>query len=629
MAPDNRSPRSCQEAARAARGGTAPALPASKPDGVANKPVPDRAGMPAGLLRARGAQRRTPRSGGDAGRWAHAVFALAVLLAPASGGEAQVLSDRFMVSTANPLATRAARDILTAGGGAVDAAVAALFVLTVAEPQASGLGGGAFLLHFDAASRAVESYDGRETAPAAASGALFRRADGSLMSWPEAAEGGLPVGVPGAVRMLALAHADHGRLSWPRLFDPAIRAARHGFIISPRLHESLGRVREPRRFPAFYRHYYRQDGEPKPAGVRLVNRELAATLTAIAQGGADAFYEGAIAEDVARAVTTAGVNPGVLTLEDMAGYRARRREPLCSVYRDWTICGMGPPSSGGLGVAQTLALLERFDMAGVAPGSAQAVHLVAQAERLAYADRAVYVADADFVAVPLDALLDPGYLARRSASIDPARDMGDAEPGRLTGWDRAAALREGERGPSTSHVSIVDADGNAVSMTASIERAFGSRLMAAGFLLNNELTDFSFEAEIDGRLVANRVEPGKRPRSTMAPTLVFEQDGRLAMAVGTVGGSRIIGFVVKTLIAALDWRLDIQAAIELPHHLNRNGATEIEQDTGLAELAPALEAMGHDVELRAMNTGLAAFFIADGVIAGGADPRREGTALGR
>ena len=562
--------------------------------------------------------------------WALLILAtgLAGLALPATAANPPAVSERFMVSTANPLATMAARDIILQGGSAVDAAIAAQLVLTLTEPQSSGLGGGAFLLTFDAASGAVASYDGRETAPAAATPDLFLRPDGSVMDWTEAAEGGISVGVPGVLAMLEMAHGEHGRLPWADLFGPAIALAQNGFILSPRLHEVLDWVEGPERFPAFYHQFYTLDGTRKPVGTRLTNPALAQTLRVLARDGSDAFYRGAIAEEIVAAVGDTQVNPGAMTLADLAGYQAVRRDPVCTPYRTWTVCGMGPPSSGGIAVAQILGLLERFDMAAMQPGSLEAVHLIAEAERLAYADRDMFVADSDFVAVPLEALLDPAYLAGRSALIDPAASMGIAQPGLAPG-DRAAFDDETNLGLSTSHISIVDQEGNAVSMTTSIERGFGSRLMAGGFLLNNELTDFAFEAQVDGLPVANRVEAGKRPRSSMAPTLVLDKDGGVVMAIGTVGGSRIICYVAKTLIARPDWGLDIQAAIELPHFLNRNGTTELEEGTDLVALVPALEAMGHEVTLGTMDTGLAGFFIEGGTITGGADPRREGTALGR
>jgi len=558
------------------------------------------------------------------------LLATALLAAGPSEAREPVVSTEFMVATANPLATEAARDIIVAGGSAVDAAIAAQLVLTLTEPQSSGIGGGAFMLHFDSATGSVVSYDGRETAPASASPDLFRHDDGSLMGWYEAAEGGRATGVPGVIRMLELAHRQHGVLPWADLFAPAIDLAENGFLISPRLYEVLGWVEGAERFPAFYSLYFDEEGRRKPIGTRLTNPDLAASLRLVAEGGADAFYTGPLAQAVIDAVGETTVNPAVMTADDLAGYEAVERPAVCVDYRNWSVCGMGPPSSGGVTVAQILLLLERFDMASVEPGSAEAIHLISEAQRLAYADRNLYLADSDFVAVPVAELVDEDYLAARSLLIDPALSMGTAEPGTLEGWDDAALTPDdGHHGFSTSHISIVDANGNAVSMTTSIERGFGSRLMAGGFMLNNELTDFSFEAEVDGVPVANRVEPGKRPRSSMAPTLVLNAEGNLVMAIGTVGGSRIICYVAKTLIAALDWGLDIQAAIELPHHVNRNTGTELEADAGLDVVVAELEAMGHDVSLRSMTTGLSGFYIEDGIITGGADPRREGTALGR
>ncbi|MBC6441325.1 MAG: gamma-glutamyltransferase [Rhodospirillales bacterium] len=551
-----------------------------------------------------------------------------LLSGPATAGE-PVVSEDFMVSTANPHATMAARNVILAGGSAVDAAIAAQLVLTLTEPQSSGIGGGAFMLYYDAATGTVTSYDGRETAPAAATGDLFRHGDGTLMGWTEAAEGGLPVGVPGVVRMMELAHGKHGNLPWDQLFAEPTALAEGGFEISPRLHEVLSRVEGPERFPVFYDLYFTESGERKAVGTVLTNPALGLSFRMIAQSGADAFYEGPLAQAIVDAVTTTEVNTAAMTVDDIAAYEAIERPAICVEYRVWTVCGMGPPSSGGVTVAQILLLLEGFDMAAVKPGSVEAVHLISEAQRLAYADRNLYLADSDFVAIPVEALLDEDYLAERASLIDPEASMGTAEAGAIDGWDHAAlALDDGHHGYSTSHISIVDREGNAVSMTTSIERGFGSRLVAGGFMLNNELTDFSFEAERDGVPIANRVEPNKRPRSSMAPSLVFDTEGNLVMAVGTVGGSRIICYVTKTLIAVLDWQLDIQAALELPHHVNRNTATELEDGTGLTAHVDALEELGHKVTTRSMTTGLAGFYIEDGIIYGGTDPRREGTALG-
>ncbi|MBT5781206.1 MAG: gamma-glutamyltransferase [Rhodospirillaceae bacterium] len=533
-----------------------------------------------------------------------------------------------MIAAANPHAARAGSDILKAGGSAIDAAIAAQMVLGLVEPQSSGIGGGGFLLHYNVTSGAIESFDGRETAPASASGDLFRKADGSLMSWPEAASGGLSVGVPGLLRMLELAHRKHGRLPWARLFEPAIQLAEEGFIVSPRMAESIVGNADLADFPAA-RDYFFADGAPLKAGVRRDNAAYAATLRTIAAGGADAFYYGEIADDIAAAVQAATRNPGALTAADMEMYEAHQRPPVCAPYRVYMVCGMGPPSSGGLTTLQILGLIERFDIAGLGANSLGAVHIISEASRLAFADRALFMADSDFVAMPVAGLIDRAYLAERSALIRRDASMGKAEAGAPPGSNRRAyAMQARAHGQSTSHLSVVDGAGNAVSFTTSIERGFGSRLMVRGFLLNNQLTDFSFEAEQDGEPVANRVEGGKRPRSSMAPALVFGPDGNLLLAIGSPGGSRIIAYVTLALIASLDWQMTPGDAVSLPHHVNRNGATELEAESNLEALAPALEALGHEVKIRALVSGLHAVRInADG-LAGGADPRREGVVLG-
>ncbi len=546
-------------------------------------------------------------------------------LALALPGPAQ--SNNRMVAAANPHAARAGLEILQRGGSAVDAAVAVQLVLNVVEPQSSGIGGGAFMLHHDAKTGRSEAYDGRETAPAAASESLFLRPDGNPMKFFEAVVGGRSVGAPGVVRMLEMAHRRHGRLPWRRLFQPAIALARDGFAVSPRLHMLLARDKFLPRQAAAGAFFYDADGQARPVGHLLKNPALAKTLTAIAEGGAKAFYQGPIARDIVAAVTTAE-NPGLLTLADLAAYRAIVREPVCAPYRSYRLCGVPPPTSGGITTLQILGILESFDLAALAPGSLEAVHLISEASRLAYADRARYLADGDFVAVPVAGLLRPDYLARRAALIDRGHSLGKAtagEPVGRQGLDFAPAPSLSQ--PSTSHFSIVDDQGNAVAMTSSVENAFGSRLLVRGFLLNNQLTDFSFRPQRDGRPVANRVEAGKRPRSSMSPTLVF-RGPRLVLALGSPGGSRIIAYVAKTLIAVLDWGLDVQAAVNLPHHINRNGTTDLEKGTALAGLVAGLEGLGHKVRLRSLNSGLHAIALSAGGLAGAADPRREGTVIG-
>ncbi len=539
------------------------------------------------------------------------------------------IAPRDMVVAANPLAAAAGRDMLRAGGSAVDAAIATQLVLNLVEPQSSGIGGGAFLLYWSNAARRVESFDGRETAPAAARPDRFQGPDGKPLPFMEAVVGGTSVGVPGTLKMLALAHAKHGRLPWPKLFEPAISLAEAGFAISPRLHDMLAEephlaAAEPARS-----YFYGGDGKPKPVGTLLRNPELAATLRGIAEHGADFFYKGAVARDIVATVTHAPHNPGDLSEADFASYEAKERPPVCGPYRRYRICGMGPPSSGGVAVLQILGLLQRFDMRRMKPMAPEGFHLFAEAARLAYADRDRYLADSDVLPVPVQGLIDPAYLASRSRLIDIARDMGRAEPGTPP---QRHALRwsdnDGHDLPSTSHLSIVDRWGDAVSMTTTIENEFGSRLMVDGFLLNNELTDFSFRPEVDGVPVANRVAPGKRPRSSMAPTFVFGPDGKLLLAVGSPGGSEIINYVAETLIAVLDWGYDVQSAVSLLHVGNRNGPTEIEAAPGAEALAQALRARGHTVSLREFNSGLHAIERTRRGLEGGADPRREGVALG-
>ncbi|MBM3511020.1 MAG: gamma-glutamyltransferase [Alphaproteobacteria bacterium] len=537
---------------------------------------------------------------------------------------------KHMIAAADPRAAAAGLEMLRAGGGAVDAAVAAVLVLAVVEPQSSGLGGGAFLLHFDAKSGTTLAYDGRETAPAAATPDMFLGPDGKPRPFMEAVVGGLAVGTPGLVRMLERAHRDHGRLPWGRLFVPAVQLAGAGFIVSPRLESSIAQDRALATFAETRQYFFTPDGVPRRAGSRLSNQPIADVFAALARDGADAFYRGTIAADIVGAVTTAPRNPGRLAYADLAGYEARVREPVCGPYRRYRVCSMPPPSSGGVALLQTLALLERFELRRLRPTSAEAVHLMAEASRLAFADRARYLGDPEHVAVPVADLLDPAYLRGRGALIDPGRSRGRAIAGTLP-------ERRGERFvpaeaaeiPATSHLAVIDAEGNAVSLTASIEGPFGAKLMVRGFLLNNQLTDFAFAPEgEDGRRAANAPAPGKRPLSSMAPTLVFDESGRLRLAVGSQGGSRIIGFVAKMTVGVLDWDLDIQSAIDLPHYLNRNGATELEADTPLVPLKSALEALGHEIQLQPINSGQQGLAITASGIEGGADRRREGVALG-
>jgi gamma-glutamyltranspeptidase/glutathione hydrolase len=546
-------------------------------------------------------------------------------------------ASRFMVAAANPLATDAGYQVLKAGGSAVDAAIAVQMVLTLVEPQSSGIGGGAFLMHFDG--KSVQAFDGRETAPAAADEFLFRGANGKPMGFREAVIGGRAVGAPGVLRMLELAHRQHGRLPWSALFAPAIALAEGGFAVSPRLHAMLAGEQHLRKDPTAAAYFYAHDGQPWPVGHRLKNPELAAVLREIGADGADAFYNGKTARAIEAKVRGHAVNPGLLTAVDIGAYRARVREPVCTDYRSWTVCGMPPPSSGGIAVAQMLGMLENTEIAELKPENgvprAEAIHLFSEAGRLAYADRARYVADTDFVSLPgksMWPLLDKAYLAQRAELIG-ERSMGTAKAGSPVVPPVAYGSDTSPELPSTSHIAIVDVHGNALSMTTTIEDAFGARQMVRGFLLNNQLTDFSFEAADADGPIANRVQPGKRPRSSMAPTLVFDKaTGEPVLATGSPGGSAIINYVAKVLVGTLDWGLNVQQAISLPNFGSRNGPTEVEQGRVPDTVIEQLKARGHNVRVMEQTSGLQgiARSVHDGrpVWFGGADPRREGIVMG-
>lgn len=512
-----------------------------------------------------------------------------------------------MVAAAHPLAVDAGHAVLKGGGTAVDAAVAVQMVLGLVEPQSSGIGGGAFLLHWSESEKRLRSYDGRETAPAAARPDRFLKSDGTPMAFMDAAVGGRSVGVPGVLRALEAAHRRHGKLAWRELFAHAIAAAEQGFAVSPRLHAQLERERFLRKDPAARTIFYREDGKAKAIGARIVNPEYAATLRVVAERGADAFYRGEIARDIVRAVRS-HARPGDLAEKDLAAYRALERAPVCGPYRGWRICSMGPPSSGGIAVLQILGLLERVAFARAARHSDAAVHLFAEAGRLAYADRARYAGDPDFVQVPVARLLEGKYLDARARLIG-ERSMRLAVPGDF------------EAG--TSHISIVDAAGDAVAMTTTIESSFGSRIMVRGFLLNNQLTDFDFKPGS-----ANEVAPRKRPRSSMAPTIVFEDGERVRLVLGSPGGPNIINYVARTLVATLDWGFDVQSAIALPNFGSRNGPTLLERGTAYEALRAGLESREHEVQSTPLPSGLHAIERVPDGWRGGADPRREGVARG-
>ncbi|MCP2287989.1 gamma-glutamyltransferase [Nocardia amikacinitolerans] len=574
-------------------------------------------------------------------------------------GMTAVRTGSYAVSTANPLATEAACRVLRDGGTAADALVTAQLVLGLVEPQASGIGGGAFLLYYDGASKAVEAYDGREVAPAAATENYLRWISDTDRTEPQpnARASGRSIGVPGVLRMLELAHREHGKTGWRELFDPAVAMADEGFTISPRLAGQIAEsARDLARDEAAKQYFLNPDGSPKPAGTKLTNPAMSKTLSAIASEGADAFYTGAIAEDIVEAATagSGGRTPSLLTAQDLANYQPKKRTALCGGYRGHEICGMPAPSSGGSTVAATLGILENFDLAALKPESvdrnggkprAEAVHLISEAERLAYADRNKYVADTDFVPLPgnsAQTLIDKNYLKQRASLIDPGRSMGTAKPGDFGPVPVGVGPQPPEHG--TSHISVVDEYGNAAAMTTTVESAFGSFHLVDGFVLNNQLTDFATDPmDPDGTPVANRVQPGKRPRSSMAPTLVFDRApdgarGELTHVTGSPGGSVIIQFVVKTLVGMLDWGLDPQQAVSAVSFGAGNTPA-----TGVGGEHPAIDAsdsgdhdplvlrlreLGHQVSVAPQSSGLSALRRDGTGLIGGADPRREGAVLG-
>ncbi|WP_339646236.1 gamma-glutamyltransferase [Jannaschia helgolandensis] len=546
----------------------------------------------------------------------------------ATEATAPVTSDTWMVAAANPLAVEAGADVLRAGGSAADAMIAVQAVLGLVEPQSSGLGGGAFLVWYDAASGEITTLDGRETAPMAATPTLFQDETGAPLGFFDAVVGGLSVGTPGTPMLLEEAHRRWGTANWSGLFDAAITLADEGFPTSLRLAMLVAEDAERLATSDATAAYFLPNGQPLQKGETLRNPAYADTLRAMAADGAAAFYSGEIAEGIVAAVRDAAL-PGLLSLDDLSAYQVKERDAVCAPYRGAEVCGMGPPSSGGLTVGQILGMLEPYDIAAMGPDSAEAWRLIGDASRLAFADRGRYMADSDFVPVPTAGLLNPAYLAERATLLQGDDSLPEVSAG-TPPWDHAMLLAD-DRSielPSTSQISIVDAAGNALSMTTTIENGFGSRVMApGGFLLNNELTDFSFATQDDGVPIANRVEPGKRPRSSMAPTIVL-RDGAPILVVGSPGGSRIIGYVAKTIVAYMDWGMDVQAAVAMPHLVNRFGTYDVEAGTSAEDLTEPLTALGYEVNARDLNSGLHAIALDENGLSGGADPRREGIAIG-
>ncbi|MGN6516755.1 MAG: gamma-glutamyltransferase [Rhizomicrobium sp.] len=562
------------------------------------------------------------------------VYAIAFAFALATSGaqaDTAPLTKHYMVATDAPAATDAGLEMLRAGGSAVDAAIAVQMVLTLVEPESTGIGGGAFMVLFDPKAKEVTTFDGREIAPASATPGMFLDANGKPRQHFDAVPGGLSVGVPGIVAMLWMAHEKYGRLPWAKLFAPAIVLAEKGFPVSPKLADELREFPQMGKMPDIRSYFYHADGTPYAQGEILKNPELAATLRLIAKEGPKGFYEGPVAQAIVDKVQHAPVNPGGMTLADLQGYVAKERPPVCGEYRAYRLCSMGPPSSGGIAVIQMLDMLERFPAKDLQPGTLSQAHLFTQANRLAFADRAKYLGDPDFISEPISGLIDGKYLSDRAKLIDPTKDMGKALPGNPPS-KRASidyAPQRTPQLPGTSHISIVDGRGEAVAMTTTVEFILGSELMAKGFILNNELTDFSFEPQIDGKPVANAPAPHKRPMSAMSPTIVFDAKGNFKIAAGSPGGPMIIPYTALALVDLIDGHLTPAEAAAAPHVANMNGPTLIEKGTAAEALIPRLQAMGHQIlEPRAEQSGLNIIERVPGGYLGAADPRRDGDAKG-
>lgn len=538
-----------------------------------------------------------------------------------------VFAKNWMVSVANPHAAAAGARVLSEGGTAADAMVAVQAVLGLVEPQSSGIGGGAFLVWYDSKSGEITTLDGRETAPLAATPRLFQNENGERLKFWDAVVGGRSVGVPGTPALMEAAHKKWGQNSWNSLFSEAIDLADNGFAVSPRLAALVARDAERLGRFSDTADYFFPNEQPLVEGYLLTNPAYADLMRRMAKDGAEVIYSGDIARAIIDTVRGAEKNPGVLSLTDLQIYKVKERPAVCAPFRGYQVCGMGPPSSGALTVGQILGLLNQFP-----PGSSndpQTLRLIGDASRLAFADRGRYMADSDFVPMPTKGLLAQDYLSERAKLLNGPDALTEAVPGNpeyshASLWADDVSLEL----PSTSHISIVDRFGNALSMTTTIENSFGSRLMTHGFLLNNELTDFSFSSHRNGVPIANRVEPGKRPRSSMSPTIILK-DGRPTLVIGSPGGSRIIGYVAEAIVAHIDWGMNIQAAVSIPHAINRFGTYDLEKGTSLEAMVAPLEELGYKVNLRSLNSGLHAISIGENGLFGGADPRREGIAIGQ
>ena len=506
--------------------------------------------------------------------------------------------------------------------------VATQLVLGLVEPQSSGIGGGGFLVYWDSDNHQMTTFDGRETAPFAVTPRLFQDKNGQPLAFYDAVVGGRSVGTPGTIKLLWNSHQQYGQLDWKKLFQPAIKLAKNGFIVSPRLAALVAKdATHLQRWPVTKNYFFDAQGQPIQAGQKLINQPYADTLRKIADYGQKAFYQGDIAREIVNTVQNAIGNPGVLSSIDLASYKVKQRAPICAPYHQYQICGMGPPSSGALTLGQIMGMLSHYPLATMGANNINSWRLIGDASRLAFADRGRYMADSDYVPMPTKGLLDPAYIQQRAQLLATNKKLTSVEAGSPP-WDYAnlQTTDEAIELPSTTHFAIVDRQGNVVSMTSTIENSFGSRLMVGGFLLNNELTDFSFRSHIDGKPIANRIEPGKRPRSSMAPTIVMHNN-QPVLAIGSPGGSQIIGYIAKTLVAYLDWGMDLQQAINLPNINNRFGPFELEQNTSATAWAPKFEQLGYKTAVKDLNSGIQAISIAPQQLIGAADPRREGKVI--
>ncbi|WP_163132144.1 gamma-glutamyltransferase [Agarivorans sp. Alg241-V36] len=541
--------------------------------------------------------------------------------------KAEVSAKKFMVSAANPLAVEAGYEVLKAGGSAVDAMIAVQSVLGLVEPQSSGIGGGAFVVYYDASKQQLTTFDARETAPSKVDASLFLDEQGKPLKFYDAVVGGRSVGTPGVIALFEEMHQRYGSSNWQDLFKPAIGLAKEGFRVSPRLAKLIaGDAERLGRYPSSRDYFFDDAAEPLREGHLLKNPDYANTLQLIAEQGASGFYQGETAKAIVAAVSQLNDNPGLLSEKDLANYQVKQRPALCSAYFQYSVCGMGPPSSGASTVGQILGIAAHYPLADWGPNNLQSWRILGDASRLAFADRGAYLADSDFVDVPLSGLLSPEYLAKRAKLLSGDKALTSVSPGELP----LSAYRSKDESlelPSTTHISIVDAKGNVLSMTSSIENAFGSRVFVKGFLLNNQLTDFSFVAEKNGKKVANAVAANKRPRSSMAPTIVMENEKPI-IAIGSPGGSSIIGYVAQSLVNHLSWGMSLQQAVEQPHLNNRFGTFELEVNTAAADQQAALEALGYKTKIKDMTSGLQGIRIYPDKLVGAADPRREGVAKG-